>query len=464
MFIGENEYFSGAALPGHFLLFGHPVAHSISPEIHACLFSLRGRDESYFSADITPSHFCEAVRSLPCDIYGFNCTIPHKECVMPLLAHIDRTAALIGAVNTVVRKSNELEGYNTDMAGFSGALEHYGIPIKHSRMLVLGSGGTAKTLAAAGLLSGADVTVAARNADKAQALAAELLNSIGKEIHIVPFSECSGSYDLIANATPVGMFPNENDSPVCLSAFSGVKYVFDSIYNPPKTRLLQQAGAHGAIAVNGLLMLCIQAARAQELWFPAAAPFAAAEITAVYDRALSVLACRRLREARGKDNIILSGFMGCGKTTVGSILAKALGLSFIDMDEEIEGRFLMPVSKIFADKGEDAFRRAEQEIAQNLSARKGLVIASGGGALMHPDTAAALKSNGLNVFLKSSPDKLAARLLSLGDTRPLIKNNTAADIKTLYAARLPIYEAHADLIILADGNPAAICNEILTAV
>lgn len=164
-----------------------------------------------------------------------------------------------------------------------------------------------------------------------------------------------------------------------------------------------------------------------------------------------------------RKNIILCGFMGCGKSTIGNLLSRKAGMAFIDLDRYIEKQEGKTVSEIFADSGEAHFRMLERSASKTLGAKNGLVIACGGGTVVDPENVASLKANG-RIFLLDIPIEAVAERLQNDTTRPLL-NRPDKDIamRELYEKRLPLYRAAADIIINADNSPMQICRDILSA-
>ncbi len=160
------------------------------------------------------------------------------------------------------------------------------------------------------------------------------------------------------------------------------------------------------------------------------------------------------------NNIILCGFMGSGKTTVGKRLATLTGRVFVDMDAEIEQRAGKSISEIFARDGEPAFRQLEQEVCLDLARRSGLVIATGGGALLSPANREALAASGIIVLLQISPETVMDRL-ERDTTRPLLAGENKEDrIRQLLAQRLPVYQAAAHLVVDGEQAPDAVARQI----
>ena len=246
-----------------FALIGCPLGHTMSPQIHAALMESAGVDGEYSACEIPPEEL-ESADYLK-DLDGYNVTIPHKINIIPTLDKLDKKAALFGAVNTVKNSKGKSKGYNTDCEGFLRALKGAGIKLG-GRVLVLGSGGVSRMFAFESVLAGADVTIAARNAAKALEIKKEIKEKTKKDCRIITLSTVGGAYDIIINGTPVGMYPNVDESPLPKEIVENAGAVFDAIYNPQETLFLRYAREAGVKGVNGLSMLVWQAAVAQEIW------------------------------------------------------------------------------------------------------------------------------------------------------------------------------------------------------
>ena len=246
-----------------FALIGFPLGHTKSPQIHSLLMESAGIDGSYSARELSPEDLpsAEWLRELD----GYNVTIPHKAAIIQQLDKLDKKAALYGAVNTVKNEKGKSVGYNTDCEGFLRSLKAAGIKLK-GRVLILGSGGVSRMFAYESVLHGANVTIAARNAESALALKKEIKEKTKKDCRIITLSTAAGEYDLIVNGTPVGMYPNVDASPLPKEVVEKAGAVFDAVYNPDETLLLKYAREAGVKAVNGLPMLVWQAAVAEEIW------------------------------------------------------------------------------------------------------------------------------------------------------------------------------------------------------
>ncbi|MBR7092206.1 MAG: shikimate dehydrogenase [Clostridia bacterium] len=250
-----------------FALLGHPLGHSLSPVLHRLLFSLRGDPALYRLYDAPPAQFEAAVRLLAAQTAGFNVTIPYKQQILPLLAEVHGCAARCGAVNTVAVRPDGLHGYNTDADGFLYALREAGLPLR-GRVLLLGSGGAARVFALLAAQAGAQLSILVRPGSLArgQALQAQLTHAVPDAACRVLTQEPAEDFDLLLNATPVGMFPHTEEVPVSQALLRRCAGVFDAVYNPRPTLLLQQAAANGSAVCDGLPMLVAQAAAAQRIW------------------------------------------------------------------------------------------------------------------------------------------------------------------------------------------------------
>lgn len=248
-----------------FCLIGHPLAQSISPEIHAKLFEMSGFAGHYALREIDPAHFAESIESLR-QFAGFNVTIPYKPRILPFLDEVDPRAARYGAVNTVTCENGRMSGANTDAPGFLRALGRAGIGLS-GRVLICGAGGTSRMMACEAIEHGCRLTVAATTVSKSRNFAQTLSSLYPEaEIEVSTLQYLSGSFDLILNGTPCGMVPNINACPVPLNVARSARAVFDAIYNPGETLLMRRARQAGAAVQGGLPMLVWQAAAAQEIW------------------------------------------------------------------------------------------------------------------------------------------------------------------------------------------------------
>lgn len=437
----------------NYAVVGHPIAHTMSPFIHSRLFALAGSPARYGALDLAPQALAESLPLLR-ELDGCNITIPHKRSIIPLLDALDRKAALFGSVNTVKNESGRLTGFTTDGDGFRTALLTAGVGLD-GRTVVLGAGGAARAVAFECALAGGGVTVAAR--EHSLPAAAELCADLAKRIPGARaesrlIGEVEGEMDLLVNATPAGMYPDVGSCAADEGLVRRARCVFDAVYNPGETMLLRLARRNGAQAVGGMAMLVWQAAAAQTVW--TGARFQTEDIGRLCGQA----ACE-MKKRFG--NLVLCGFMGSGKTTVGRLLAEKTGRRFVDLDRWIEEREGMPIPAIFSKYGESRFRELERRAVDEFSFRTGLVIAPGGGALLDPENAAALRAGGVVVLLDAGLAALRARLAG-DETRPLLQGEDRdAAMEALYRARVPVYRAVADAAVPADGTPEQTASAVL---
>ena len=255
-------------IPG-FGLLGHPLGHSMSPFIHQALFALSGRPQPYALHDVAPEDLKTQVPKLLAG-QGFNITIPYKVEIIPFLTQLSEKAGLYQSVNTVEIKDGRYIGHNTDVDGFLHGIRSLGVELSQGPVLMLGSGGVANMIATEVVLAGSPLTIAVRKEDVKQAAALkERLLKIKPDAEIITclLDEPNGSYRLLVNATPVGMYPNTQSCPVTPDIIRQAEAVFDLVYNPFETQLVQTAKSLGLPAGGGLSMLVWQAAVAHEIWF-----------------------------------------------------------------------------------------------------------------------------------------------------------------------------------------------------
>ena len=443
-------------------LVGHPVEHSLSPYIHQRIMEASGIFGSYELYDVAPSEMDRYAPILVRDLHGFNCTIPHKERVIEYLDSLDPLAEKLKAVNTVFQK----RGFNTDREGFLAS----GVEIAGKNVLLLGSGGVARMIAFEAAVKSASLTILARNQAKAEDIAIEIRKSASPDKHGCPIkvvtSECENpgaEYDVILNATPVGMWPKCGSAPDCAPYLREGVRLFDTIYNPPATRLVLHARKAGANASGGLPMLFHQALAAQKIWNPDV-KFDSGRLLPI----MNALPGELLKHFPVK--IVLTGFMGAGKTTVGKRIAEMLGIGFTDLDSEIERACGMGVKEIFASDGEESFRRIETKILDEfLNRGASTIIATGGGAILKVENRCLIDERGaMTVFLNVPAETVWARIRR-ENHRPLAGDESESEterfmkVARLYEVRLPDYEKFCDIKIAADGEPDEVARNVISA-
>ena len=398
-------------------LIGGKLGHSYSKTIHELLCG--------YSYELCPLPTEADARAFlqRRQFKAINVTIPYKKLVMEYCSFIDPRARAIGAVNTVVNKNGLLYGYNTDYLGFAHLCEAHGVELAGKTVLILGTGGTHNTTRAVALDKGAaKVLTVSRTPDpeKGELSYAEAVRS-GAQV--------------VFNTTPAGMYPNVGVCNLDVAAMPGLEAVLDVVYNPDKTELILRAEEAGVpVAVGGLEMLVAQAVYAAEYFLDRKFEDAPAEI-------------RRITAALRRDmlNIALIGMPSSGKTTLGKLLAKQLGRTFVDLDEEIVKTAGRSIPDIFAAEGEDGFRTKETAETQRFGKEGRQLISCGGGIVKKPENLRALHQNGVILFIDRPVDALA-----VGGGRPLSSSMDA--LRQMEAQRRPLYLAAADAVIPNNGT------------
>lgn len=400
---------------------GEKLTHSFSKEIHGKIadyeYELKELKREEVTSFVTGGNY-----------KALNVTIPYKEVVIPHLDEIDEAAKKIGAVNTIVNKNGRLYGYNTDFYGMTELLSYVGVILENKKVLIFGTGGTSKTAFAVAkhLMAREIIKVSRREKDGA----------ISYERACKEHTDAQ----IIINTTPVGMYPNSEDAPLSLDAFTKLEGVIDAIYNPLRSKLVSEALKMGIKASGGLYMLVAQAVKASEYFLDTKYP--GKILDDVYKDILSE-----------KENIVLTGMPGAGKTTVGEILSKLTGKTFFDSDYEIAKKGKTP-EEIIREKGESEFRKIESEVIAELSMKNGAVIATGGGAILKEENVSRLKRNGKIVFFDRNIDDIKPT-----GTRPL--SETKELLKKRFNERYPIYLSTADIVYKAENDADKNAENIL---
>ena len=393
-------------------LIAKKLSHSFSKEIHGKLF-----DYPYELRELSEDELEGFMRGR--DFSAINVTIPYKEAVIPYLDEIGETAKTIGAVNTIVNRDGKLIGDNTDFSGMVALIRQAGIVLEGKKVLVLGSGGTSKTAAAVARHLGCKEVYRASRSGRENCITYQQAASQHKDAQI------------IINTTPCGMYPDIDESAVEISEYPALEGVVDAVYNPLRSKLVCDALEKGIPAVGGLFMLVAQAVYAAEKFVDKPVP--EEKLTAVYRQMML-----------SKENIVLIGMPGCGKTTVGKELAKALNAEFIDTDQEIIRQDGCEISRIFAEEGEAGFRDLETAAIRRVAARQHAVIATGGGAILRKENIRLLQQNGRIYFIDRPLEDLQAT-----SDRPLSHNRQ--DLARRYQERYDIYLASCHCRIPSDS-------------
>lgn len=401
-------------------LIGESLSHSKSREIHEFFGKY-----SYNLRDIKKDELEKFFKNRK--FKGINVTIPYKEISINYLDEIDDLAKEIGAVNTIVNRNNKLIGYNTDYFGFLYSLKYFDISLKNKSILILGSGGASKMLQ-------------------------KLVKDLGAREFVVISRTGENNYDnlekftnfdIIINASPVGMYPNNMESKINLDKFKNLDALIDLIYNPLNTKLILDAKKLKIKTMSGLLMLVAQAFFAAELF-----------LDEKLDESLIEKIYKKIK--LDMENIVFIGMPSSGKSTMARKLAQKLNRDFYDTDILVEEKEKMAIAEIFKVKGEDYFRNLESNVLEEVSKNTGSIIATGGGTILREENRDNLLQNSLIIYL----DRNLENLDLYG--RPLSKNLDA--LKELYKERHKIYEdlSHIKINVIEneDDNLDLILKEV----
>ena len=392
-----------------FGLLGRTLGHSFSPRIHSAL-----GNTNYELFEREPSQLQEFFADP--ELQGINITIPYKVNALEACDVVDPRAERIGCVNTMVRKDGKWHGYNTDYDGFVFTLQHAGIDVAGKECIILGDGASSAT-----------VHVALED------LGAKNIIHLSRKT--APFYGDAPNYyetaQIIINCTPIGMYPHNPANLIDITQFSKLEGVVDLIYNPRRTILLLQAEMMEIPHCDGLPFLVAQGVEAANHF--QGEHFGTKEIEQIL---------RDMR--REKENIILIGMPGVGKTTVGKALGEEMGRTCVDVDHELE-KEIGDISTYITEQGEPAFREKEAEMIAKFGTQTGLIISTGGGCVTVPKNFAHLRQNGRIYQLTQPVENLSTsgRVLSSGGIERL---------RELEATRTPMYESFAQCIVEHNRN------------
>ena len=392
-----------------FGLLGRTLGHSFSPRIHSAL-----GNTNYELFEREPSQLQEFFADP--ELQGINITIPYKVNALEACDVVDPRAERIGCVNTMVRKDGKWHGYNTDYDGFVFTLQHACIDVAGKECIILGDGASSAT-----------VHVALED------LGAKNIVHLSRKT--APFYGDAPNYyetaQIIINCTPIGMYPHNPANLIDITQFSKLEGVVDLIYNPRRTILLLQAEMMEIPHCDGLPFLVAQGVEAANHF--QGESFGTKEIEQIL---------RDMR--REKENIILIGMPGVGKTTVGKALGEEMSRTCIDVDHELE-KEIGDISTYITEQGEPAFREKEAEMIAKFGTQTGLIISTGGGCVTVPKNFAHLRQNG-RIYQLTQP------IENLSTTGRVLSSGGIERLRELEEIRTPMYESFAQCIIEHNRN------------
>lgn len=442
-------------------LIGQPVAHSLSPRLMNDAFQRLDVPAVYLAFPTQPDQVAEALAGLRAlGVAGVSVTYPLKTAVVPLLDSTSPAVKVIGAANTIkALDGGKLHGENTDAGGLVLALRELAdLDPTGKHAVILGAGGAARA-AVYGLLEAkaASVTLAVRSPERAEAGLVELRQWCDAELSVVKLESpeamaALSKADLVVQATPVGL--DDPDAKALIKANDAPRSVgFELNYGPRPSGFQRAWSKAGRRCLDGRDLLTAQAWLALQVWLDEAPELKS--MRSLIDETTGTSSAMPPR------NIVLTGFMGTGKTAIGRHLATLLGRPFLDLDAVIVQQTGQSIPEIFATDGEAHFRQLECDVAATLSTLPGLVLATGGGTLLDPRNRQALTSTGDLVTLTCSADELAGRLSTTGD-RPLLSGvpDLVGRIEELLTERAATYAGILLTLDTSGRSPESVATEL----
>ena len=389
-------------------LLGKKLDHSFSKIVHESLFDIEYELIQTNNLDLFFKNS---------SIQGLNVTIPYKSEIIPFLDELSPEAIETNAVNTIIFRSGKLIGYNTDYSGLLQALSYYNISLHNKTIIIMGNGSTSRTINAVCQKNQAkNIYVLARNPNK-------------NEYHFNDVDNLK-NIDIVFNATPVGMFPNNIDNPLLdLIKLPNLSSVIDVVYNPLRSNLLIQAKKLRIKTVNGLFMLISQASKSIELFHN----------TKISDKAIDIYYKKLLLQSL---NLVFIGMPMSGKSFLAKKISEVYRIELIDFDNKIEISTGRTIENIFNIEGEIFFRNLEKLQVLKTYKLHNKAISCGGGIILNQNNIDMLKQNGLIIFIDAP---LSLLKVNIAKNRPLLKKK--GSLEKLYNERRKLYINNADIII-----------------
>lgn len=392
----------------NFGLIGENLKYSLSVRIHNRLYELLNEKHEYNNYETISSNLANVLCS---NVDGFNVTIPYKSLVIDYLNFIDSDAKELQSVNTIIKRYNKMYGYNTDIIGFELMLKKHSVNFTNSKIVVLGTGASARMVKHFAIKSGC------------------------KSVKLVGINDGDITYndyisgDIVVNTTPVGMKYQSDESLLSKEIVNRFHTIIDLNYNPYRTKLLRYGIYMNKKVLSGLYMLVAQAIKSEELFLQRTIDNKHIDI--IYNEINS-------------PNIALIGMMGCGKSTVGKMLAKKLGFDFIDLDEYIMKQESKSIDELFLN-GEDSFRKLETFYLQKVSSLKNSVIACGGGVILNEVNIDLLYQNSTVIYVKRDLNEIVNTIAL--ENRPLLNGDYRKKINEIFNARKNLYLTYSEYTV-----------------
>lgn len=413
---------------------GNPVMHSKSPDMFNRFFKEKGINARYLKiAASSPEDVMKLFNEL--NFTGINITAPFKNSMVPLVPNPDDDVIKTGSLNTIIKDKHKIYSYNTDLYGVTESLKKYIKNLKGKRTLVIGAGGAGISAAYGLLKEGAHVTIINRTLEKAKN-AAELIGT---------------KYDSMDNLQKylkesqitVITLPHEAGA-VDISSMKKGSIIFDASYK--NSFYKETAKNKGLTFIDGEEWLKNQAIPACEHFTGLRPDYSEMKIS-------------HSKENKIKEIISIIGFMGSGKTTVASLLAKSLGYEFIDTDAEIEKAASMSIEEIFTEKGEEAFRSMEKKILLSIKGKNKIVLSCGGGVILDKENREFLKTSTTCFWLYTNMENSIERINN--ESRPLLKTeNPLLSARELFSKRKTLYAETCEIVLSSDHKPEKIAELI----
>lgn len=445
-----------------YAIVGCPLGASLLPLVYSRLLGLGGSEARCLSLELPPEALEEqALPPVFAEHDGFHIAYSHREKIVPLLDHLEETARRYSRVTAVRRVEGRLEGANTAIAAFHHTLEERGIPLA-GRICVVGLGHLGRLFASEAALAGAQVLVAvlppelAQAQDFAQSLQDRFPGSQARALLTDQLGE--EPLELLINATSTGMFPLVDEMPVPVEALVKTRTVLEGVYNPSSTLLIREAARCGCAVIGGGEMLVHQAAQTLGFWTGSPpAPHHVAELISLVE---NLTTPSLPMDLAGRGNILLCGFAGCGKRTIGKLVAKRTGRSFVSLGDAIRARCGKAPAQARAAMGEQRYLQLEQETLALLCSQGRLVIGADSGTMARHQNIQPARNGCRVIFLDTPLDYCLARM-AREELNP--QRQDEQFLMERYTQYYPMYRWASHHQVDGRGTPQEVAEKVLAA-